>query len=95
MAALALGPISVSVDADADAFYYYTTGVLNCCCGTDLDHAVTAVGYNREANPPYYIVRNSWGPDWGESGYIRLGITAGEGICGVQMEPVYPNLLIK
>lgn len=63
-------------------------------CGTDLDHAVTAVGYNAVANPPYYIVKNSWTADWGDAGYIMLEIVEGDGTCGIQMESVYPNKLL-
>lgn len=77
---------------------YYTGGVITnaTACGTDLDHAVTAVGYNTAADPPYYIVRNSWGPDWGvDGGYVHIGIVDGLGVCGIQMEPVYPNLLLN
>jgi hypothetical protein len=36
-------------------------------CGTEFNHCLLAVGYNLEANPPYWILRNSWGDKWGMS----------------------------
>lgn len=40
----------------------------------------------------YWTVKNSWGAEWGEKGYIRMqrGISAKEGICGIAMEASYP-----
>jgi C1A family cysteine protease len=53
-------------------------------CGTKIDHGVTAVGYGKtESGVEFYIVRNSWGANWGELGYIRLGIQEGAGVCGI------------
>ena len=63
-------------------------------CGTELDHAVVAVGYNTENPIPYYVIRNSWGTSWGNLGYIDLEIVGGNGTCGVQMDISYPNSLL-
>ena len=95
-AALNLGPIAVAVDAGSDVFQFYTSGVLTdaAACGTDLNHAVTLVGYNGEANPPYFILRNSWGTSWGMNGYMNIAMQEGDGVCGVNMEPMFPNLLL-
>jgi hypothetical protein len=41
---------------------------------------------NNDVNPdePYWIVRNSWGPEWGDAGYIHIGAASGEkGLCGI------------
>jgi C1A family cysteine protease len=85
MAALNVKPVSVAIEADTYVFQSYTSGVItSSSCGTQLDHAVAAVGYNSSANPPYYIVRNSWGSGWGESGYVNIEMTAsGLGVCGI------------
>lgn len=71
----------------------YMQGVYNGPCGTSVNHAVIAVGYGvTQDNINYWIVRNSWGPGWGESGYIRMkrDIAAKEGQCGIAMYGVYP-----
>lgn len=88
--ALALGPVAVAIQAQSSVFMNYTGGIITSpYCGTNLDHAVTAVGFGTENGQPYYLVRNSWGPYWGESGYVRMGLTDGYGICGINMVPVY------
>jgi C1A family cysteine protease len=91
-AAAAKGVVSVAIEADTMVFQFYTKGVLNSkSCGEQLDHGVAVVGYGSSGSTEYYIVRNSWGSSWGESGYIRIAIVDGNGICGIQMEPVYPD----
>ena len=93
-AALVQQPLSISIEADKLCFQFYKTGVLNNTnCGTTLDHAVLMVGYGTDATAgPYWLVKNSWGTSWGESGYIQLAQVAnGDGICGCQMEPLFPT----
>jgi len=91
-AAIAEGPVSVAIEADTMVFQFYSGGIFNSdSCGTNLDHGVAAVGYGSENGSDYYIVRNSWGSWWGEQGYIRIAVKDGQGICGIQMEPVYPE----
>jgi len=68
---VAHGPLSICVDAEP--WQYYTGGVLTAAnCGDSIDHCVEAIGYNTGASTPYWIVRNSWGADWGINGYIYL-----------------------
>ena len=86
-------PVSVAVEADQSVFQFYSGGVMDSSCGTQLDHGVLAVGYGTDAGKEYYKVKNSWGADWGEKGYIRLGRGAKfnpSGQCGIQMMASYP-----
>jgi len=92
-AALAIEPVCVAVDAANTYFQSYSSGILNTTrCGTNLDHAITAVGYGSEGGHDYFIVRNSWTASWGEQGYIRMSAdVAGAGVCGILLDPVYPQ----
>lgn len=64
------GPIAIS--AAAEPWQLYSHGVFDGPCGTDVDHAIVLVGYGAEMDKDYWLVRNSWGSDWGEKGYIRI-----------------------
>lgn len=90
LSAISKQPISVALEADQSIWQHYAGGVITSNCGTNLDHGVLVVGYNTEDTTPYYIVKNSWGPEWGLGGYVHIGISKGAGICGIQMMPVYP-----
>jgi len=69
-------PVSVCVDASG-GFQSYHSGVFNGPCGTQINHAILAVGYTAQ----YWIVKNSWGTSWGSSGYIYMA--KGKNLCGV------------
>ena len=96
MAALSYQPVSIAIEADQKDFQLYKSGVFTGTCGTNLDHGVLAVGYGTESGNDYYLVKNSWGVSWGESGYIKLGkgskYNNGKGQCGMLIEPSYPVL---
>ncbi|CAL8134903.1 unnamed protein product [Prunus armeniaca] len=91
-AAVAHQPVSVAVDAAGYAFQLYSSGIFTGQCGKNLNHGVTAVGYGEDSGKKYWIVKNSWGPDWGESGYIRMTRDSVDkkGTCGIAMQASYP-----
>jgi C1A family cysteine protease len=92
--AVSRGPVSIAIEADTMVFQLYTGGVLTSnACGTDLDHGVLIVGYGEEDGIEYWLVKNSWGPSWGEGGYIKIersDSTNDPGVCGIAMQPSYP-----
>jgi len=68
----ARGPIAATV-AVPDAFENYSGGVFNDLTGDkSLDHSVAINGWGEENGVKYWIVRNSWGTYWGESGWARV-----------------------
>ncbi|CAL1393226.1 unnamed protein product [Linum trigynum] len=91
--AVASQPISVAIDAGDSSFQLYESGIFTGECGTELDHGVTAVGYGESGGMKYWLIKNSWGAQWGEEGYIRMqrDIPAKEGICGIAMQASYPT----
>ncbi|KAJ7981571.1 Senescence-specific cysteine protease [Quillaja saponaria] len=91
--ALAHQPVSVAIDAGESDFQFYSSGVFTGTCGTQLNHGVTAVGYGTSDGTKYWLVKNSWGTQWGEEGYIRIqrDVHAKEGLCGIAMQSSYPT----
>ena len=79
------GPLAIALNADY--LSYYTGGIVDYtssqCPSSGINHAVTLVGYGTDESSgmDYWIIKNSWGSDWGEYGYFR--IRRGNGTCGV------------
>jgi C1A family cysteine protease len=94
MEAIAKQPVSVGIEADKSNFQLYTGGILTKECGSSLDHGVLAVGSGTENGVDYWKIKNSWGANWGENGYIRIERTAkkGPGQCGIKQMASYPQL---
>ena len=91
--AVATQPVSVAIDGYSPAFKSYSSGVFSGECGTNLNHAVTVVGYGtNDDGTKYWLIKNSWGTTWGENGYMKIqrDIQAPQGLCGLAMHPSYP-----
>jgi len=76
------GPLSITLNADM--LMSYMTGVITGtpmdCPDSGSDHAVLLVGYGTNGTIPYWIVKNSWGADWGMEGYFMM--ESDNGLCG-------------
>ena len=87
-------PVAAFVNAEGKQFRLYSSGVFTGSCGTTLDHVVLIVGYGQaQDGKKFWVIKNSWGPQWGENGYMRLQRNPGfpEGRCGVAMAASYPT----
>ena len=67
---------------------FYRKGIFKSrfCDPKYLDHAVLLVGFGTENGEDYWLLKNSWGPAWGEEGYFR--IQRGTGMCGLNTNVV-------
>merc|ERR1719193_110120 len=75
------GAVVASVKSNGP-FQQYKGGVFAGCPRSDkTDHAITVVGYGRDRGVDYWLIKNSWGPSWGENGFIRL--KRGVNMCGI------------
>lgn len=92
MSAVAQQPVSVAIQADQRSFQHYQSGVLTSGCGQQLDHGVLAVGYGTSSDGiDYWKVKNSWGPSWGDEGYILIE-RSDANLCGILNAASYPVL---
>lgn len=90
-AVLTQGPISVAIDASDPNFMMYQSGIyeLGDCSPDSLDHAVAVVGYGVDIHGHrYYIIKNSWGTDWGMDGYIYFSANT-PNMCGIAQDACF------
>lgn len=89
-----LGPVSAAIDASHESFQFYSKGVyFEPKCGkkiSELNHAILVVGYGVEPDgQKYWLVKNSYGPDWGINGYIKMAKNK-DNHCGIATYASYP-----
>ncbi|XP_068325383.1 senescence-specific cysteine protease SAG12-like [Pyrus communis] len=92
--AVSMQPVSVAINA-SPAFQHYSGGVFTGDdCGTELNHAVTIIGYGTaEDGTPYWLIKNSWSDTWGENGYMKIlrNAEAPGGVCSLATKATYPT----
>ncbi|UPR03754.1 papain cysteine protease [Chloropicon primus] len=84
-------PVSIAFEVVSDfRFYKNGTYTSNECrrSATTVNHAVLAVGYHKDH---YWIIKNSWGAQWGMDGYFRMG-PIGRNMCGIATCSSFPIL---
>jgi len=93
MAAIVKQPVLVAIEANQAAFQFYKSGVITSGCGASTDHAVLAIGYATVNGHQAILIKNSYGTNWGESGYAYISTSSangGKGVCGILEYPAYP-----
>jgi len=81
------GSAIISVRVNANKVQSYHGGIITASgCPASPNHAVNVVGWGKSGSTPYWIVRNSWGSSWGESGYFL--IVSGQNACGIEGWPI-------
>nr|XP_056709180.1 cathepsin K-like [Euleptes europaea] len=88
-----IGPISVGIDVSLESFKLYRKGVYydENCSSSNVNHAVLVVGFGTKQGKKYWIVKNSWGEDWGEKGYILMARDRNNA-CGIANMASFPKM---
>lgn len=98
-------PVGVAMYSNHHCLSGYSSGTImphHCKCQSsdgEVNHAVTIIGYGKselEECEDYWLVKNSWGDDWGEDGTFKLCADEsrwndGEGTCQVQTYVMWPT----
>uniref|UniRef100_UPI003AAB3B46 cathepsin S-like isoform X1 n=1 Tax=Centroberyx gerrardi TaxID=166262 RepID=UPI003AAB3B46 len=85
-----IGPISVAIDASRPKFVFYRHGVYrDHTCTHNINHGVLAVGYGTENGRDYWLIKNSWGTNYGDGGYIKMARNR-RNQCGIALYPCFP-----
>jgi len=74
------GPIAAGLNARY--LQFHDGGIHNAPqCNDDINHAILIVGYGEDNGIPYWIIKNQWGPSWGDNGFFKL--IRGQKRCGI------------
>jgi len=87
------GVVSVGIDAGHAGFQYYDEGVYSepFCYKTykGINHGVAVVGYGADDGASYWLIKNSWGTDWGMNGYIEFA-RDNDNMCAIATDASFP-----
>ncbi|CAF4844417.1 unnamed protein product [Rotaria socialis] len=92
------GPLAVGVYVTSDFQFYGpsqragTSDIIDIAsCPKTIDHAIAIVGYGTENGQDYWLVRNSWGADWGLNGYFKIARNK-DSMCGIATYGYYTQV---
>mmetsp|Transcript_6074 Transcript_6074/g.10307 ORF Transcript_6074/g.10307 Transcript_6074/m.10307 type:complete len:148 (-) Transcript_6074:200-643(-) len=83
------GPVATQIRASSPLFKFYSGGVIDDTsldgpleCAGEPNHAVTVVGFgrDRDTEKDFFIVKNSFGEDWGLRGYVKIAALTSPGL---------------
>ena len=84
---LFLRGLTAALNLDPAKIFAYRSGIVDgTFCGPVLNHFITIIGYGTSSQGvDFWLIRNSWGGNWGEDGYFRMLRTMdqGFGTCGI------------
>jgi hypothetical protein len=85
------GPIATAIDASLASFQLYESGIYDdpLCSSSDVSLQLGIVGFGADNDVAYWILRNQWGADWGEQGYVR--IVMNKNMCGIADLAIVPR----
>ncbi|KAL3274150.1 hypothetical protein HHI36_015564 [Cryptolaemus montrouzieri] len=89
--AVATRPVSIGIDATNNLQRYESGIFTDDTCTSTINHGVLVVGYGSENGQDFWIIKNSWGAEWGEAGYFRF-LRNAEKNCGITTYALYPTL---
>lgn len=86
-----VGPVSAAI-VSTNSLSDYKGGILDdsSCNGRQINHGVLVVGYGSENGKDYWIMKNSWGAQWGDSGYWKM--IRGKNSCSITAQVRYPTV---
>jgi C1A family cysteine protease len=105
-----MGPVAAEISGGSKIFKFYSGGIIDdmalmeqgvdaksdlVCSAGKVNHAVLIVGWGIEDNgDEYFMIKNSFGTDWGENGYAKISTKASRrlplGSCNILSSVLAP-----